>query len=269
MISAAKQPSYRTPAFALSIALHLCVLGLVAALIPLWHITVNGYGLRDVAAICASPCGRVFAIRIERRARAAATEGIKRITETIMPKVASQTVIAQRPIRSYRATSTSHHLAPEHAAAVKAQLSTSGLEGTNPNVSIAMPATQTDVAASRLQPNTISANPSSADKPPVSQTRSVESQTGPANWGSHFDKPVLLDRTLNDDVLAKLPKGGKISIAVDDSGHATAVRIDAPGLDPAIIADLRARLLAARYATVERDGIAFEGTLIISSSQAR
>lgn len=269
MISVAKQPSYRTPAFALSIALHVCVLGLVAALVPLWHVTVNGYGLRDVAAICTSPCGRVFAIRIERRARAAATEGIKRIEQTIMPTMARQTVIAQRPVPAYRTVSTSHRIAPEHATAAKAQLVSSGLEGTNPNVSLAKPAEAAAAAASRLQPNTISANPSSAQAPPLTQTRSVESLTGPANWGSHFDTPVLLDRTLYDDVIAQLPKRGMITIAVDDRGHATDVRIDAPGLDPAAIADLRARLLAARYATVERDGIAFDGTLTISSSPAR
>ena len=269
MISVAKQPSYRTPAFALSIALHLGVLGLVAALIPLWHVAVEGYGLRDVAAICDSPCGRVFAIRIERRARAAATEGLRRLTQTIMPKAATHTVAAQRPVPHYRTAATAHRVAPEHAAAARAQLASAGVEGTNPNVSVAMPTAAAAAAASRLQPNTISANPSSAQSPPVTQTKSVESQTGPANWGSHFDTPVLLDRTLNGDVIAKLPKGGKVTIAVDDTGHATDVRIDAPGLDPAIIADLRARLLAARYATVERDGIAFEGTLTISSSLAR
>ncbi len=267
MISIAKQPSYRTPAFALSIALHVCALGLVAALVPLWHISVNGYGLRDVAAMCASPCGRVFAIRIERRARAAATEGIKRIAETIMPSVAHQTAIAQRPIPAYRTLSASHRVAPEHATAAKAEVVTTGLEGTNPNVSLAKPAAQ--AAASRLQANTISANPSSAQTPPVTQARSVESQTGPANWGTHFDAPVLLDRALYSDVIAQLPKRGTITIAVDDRGRATDVRIDAPGLDPSVIADLRARLLAARYATVERDGISFDGTLTISSSLAR
>jgi len=268
MISVAKQPSYRTPAFVLSIALHACVLGLVAALVPLWHVTVKGYGLRDMAAMCTSPCGRVFAIRIERRAQAAATEGIKRIAQTIMPSTVHQTVIAQRPIPAYRTAPRSHRTAPEHATAAKAQVMTTGLEGTNPNVSLTKPAAQAAVTASRLQPNTISANPSSAETPPVTQTKSLESQTGPANWGSHFDTPVLLDRALYSDVIAQLPKRGTITIAVDDQGRATEVRIDAPGLDPAIIADLRARLLAARYATVERDGIAFDGTLTISSSLA-
>jgi len=269
MISAAKQPSYRTPAFVLSIALHLCALGLVAALIPLWHITVNGYGLRDVARICASPCGRVFAIRIERRARAAATEGIKRIAQTIVPAVTPHTLIAQRPIIAYHTAAISHRVAPAPAVASKAHLATTGLQGTNPNVSVAAPAVESGAAASRLQPNTVSENPSSAEAPPVAQTKSVEAQTGPANWGSHFDTPVLLDRALYDDVTTTLPKGGTITIAVDDRGRATDVRIVAPGLDPAVVADLRGRLLAARYASVERDGIAFEGTLIISSFRAR
>jgi len=268
MISIAKQPSYRTPAFALSIALHVCVLGLCAALIPLWHVAVNGDGLRDVATICASPCGRVFAIRIERRARAAATEGIKRIAQTIMPAVTPHTVSAQRPIPAYHTSATSHRIAPEPAAASRAQLATTGLEGTNPNASVARPAVESGAAASRLQPNTLSANPSSAETPPVTQTKS-EAQTGPANWGSHFDTPLLLDRALYADVMATLPKGGAIMISVDDRGRATGVRIVAPGLDPAIVAELRARLLAAAYASVERDGIAFEGTLTISSSQAR
>jgi hypothetical protein len=268
MISVARPPSYRTkPALALSIALHVCVLGLVAALVPLWHVTVNGYGLRDVAALCASPCGRVFAIRIEHRAQAAATEGIKRIAQTLLPSVIhDRTVSAQRPVPVYRTASVAERTAPEHAAAAKAQLVTTGLEGTNPNVSLATPAAQA-AAAARLQPNSISANPSSAETPPVTQSKS-ETQTGPANWGSHFDTPVLLDRTLYDDLVAKLPKRATITIAVDDRGRATDVRIDAPGLDSATIADLRARLLGARYASVERDGIALDGTLTISSSPA-
>lgn len=268
MISVAKPPSYRTkPALALSIALHVCALGLVAALVPLWHVTVNGYGLRDVAALCASPCGRVFAIRIERHAQAAATEGIKRIAQTLLPSVVrDQSVAAQRPVPVYRRRTNAERTAPEHAAAAEAQLVTTGLEGTNPNISLATPAAQ--AAAARLQPNSISANPSNAETPPVTQSRSVEAQTGPANWGSHFDTPVLLDRTLYNDVVATLPKRSTITITVDDRGRATDVRIDAPGLDTATIADLRARLLAAHYASVERDGIAFDGTLTISSSPA-
>jgi hypothetical protein len=268
MISVAKPPPYRTkPALALSIALHVCALGLVAALVPLWHVTVNGYGLRDVAALCASPCGRVFAIRIERHAQAAATEGIKRIAQTLLPSVVrDQSVAAQRPVPVYRRTTVAERTAPEHATAAKAQLVTTGLEGTNPNISLATTAAQA-AAAARLQPNSISANPSNAETPPVAQSKS-ETQTGPANWGSHFDTPVLLDRTLYNDVVATLPKRAAITIAVDDRGRATDVRIDAPGLDAATIADLRARLLAAHYASVERDGIAFDGTLTISSSPA-
>ncbi|MGH7715622.1 MAG: hypothetical protein ACREML_06440 [Vulcanimicrobiaceae bacterium] len=267
MISIAKPPPHRTaPALALSIALHVCALGLLAAVVPLWHITVNGYGFRGVATLCAAPCGRVFAIRIEHRAHAAATEGIKRIAQTLLPSaVRERSVPAQRPVPAYRKAANAMRTAPEDAAAETAQLVTTGMAGTNPNASLATPVAQAAVSAARLQPNSISANPSNADTPPVTQSKSIQAQTGPANWGSHFDKPTLLDRALYDDVVAKLPKRATITIAVDDHGRATDVRIDAPGLDPAAIADLRARLLAATYAAVERDGITFEGTLTISS----
>ena len=268
MISVAEQPSYRTPALALSIGLHVCVLGLLAALVPLWHMTVKGYGFRDVAALCTAPCGRVFAIRIEHRAQAAATEGIKRIAQAIAPSIVPRTLSAQHSVTAFRTSKAAHRIAPEQAPPEKAQLASTGFEGTNPQASVATPAVQTPAAASHLQPNAISANPSNAETP-VTQTKAVQAQSGPANWGSHFDTPTLLDRALLSEAIATLPRNATITILVDDLGRATAVRIDAPGLDPAIVADLRARLLAARYASVERDGIAFDGTLTISSSRER
>jgi hypothetical protein len=266
VISAAEPTSYQKRAFALSLALHACVLGLLVALLPLWQATVSGYGLHDLASVCAAPCGRVFAIRIERRARAAATAGIRRVAQALLPATPIEhSIAAQHPISRhvYRESPAAHKTAPEGMQAATAALASTGNAGSNPNPTVATPAAAVIASASRLQPNALSANPSSGVQP--AQPHS-DAQMGPANWGSHFDTPTLLDRALYGDVVAQLPKGGRVTIVVDDQGHATDVRIDAPGLDPTVVAQLRARLLAARYASVERDGVAFDGTLTISSS---
>ncbi|MGH7329083.1 MAG: hypothetical protein ACREJX_12100 [Polyangiaceae bacterium] len=164
---------------------------------------------------------------------------------------------------SYRSRTAS---APREGTTAKAQLAWTGDAGTNPNVSVAAPATNVDPAASRLQPNTISTNPGDGvETPPPVQTHTTSTVLGPANWGSSFDVPTLRDRALYEELIAKLPKGGIVTITVDDQGRATNVVVDAAGLDAATLDDLRSRLLAARYAPVERDGIAFDGTLRIKA----
>jgi len=262
MITTAEPPSIQIRAYALSLALHLCALGLLAALFPLWH-AASGYGSRDEAEACIAPCGRVFAIRIERRARAAATLGIRRLAETLLPPESHvQSIAAQRASQRTFSDSPKARNSQHEAATSTAQLVSTGAGGSNANISVST--AEDSASASRLQPNALSANPSSGTEP-MTEAR-TQAQLGPANWGSHFDAPTLRDRELFDEIVAKLPKRGSITIAVDEQGRATDVRIDAPGLDPATVDDLRKRLLSAHYAPVERDGIAYDGTLTIKSS---
>jgi hypothetical protein len=268
MITAVEPSSFRTRALGISLVLHFCGLALVAMLLPLWH-TSEGYGLLDEARQCATPCGRVFAIRIEHRARAAATSGLRRIASALLPMAhpKPESVAAQHKVT----ISVVHHphalaraTAPREGKAAKAQLSWTGDAGKNPNVSVGAPPTDVQPVASRLQPNTISTNPGEGvETPPPAQTHTTQVSLGPANWGSSFDVPALRDEALYDELIAKLPKSGSVTITVDDQGRAKSVVIDAPGLDAATIDDLRRRLLAALYAPVERDGIAFDGTLRI------
>lgn len=269
MITAAEPRSLQTRAFALSLALHAGVLALVIAVLPLWHATLADYGLRDETSLCVSPCGRVFAIRIERRARAAADLGIRRIAQTLMPEfhAPAKSVPAEHPATTPRIFHDSIKAARVHPQAsrpAEAQVAASGAAGANRNLSATTPSPQIAVA-SRIQPNTVSSNPSSGQTQPP-QVATTQVGLGPGNWGSHFDTPTLADRDLYNEIIAKLPSRGSVTIVVDDRGRATGVKIDAPGLDPAIVADWRKRLLAALYAPVERDGVAFDGTLTISSS---
>ncbi|MBV8600291.1 MAG: hypothetical protein JO359_01880, partial [Candidatus Eremiobacteraeota bacterium] len=118
---------------------------------------------------------------------------------------------------------------------------------------------------SRVQPNTAGANPSVGVET-ANDAKSTRGILGPGNWGSHSDSPTLLDRGLYDEVVALLGKRGTVVVSVDDQGRATEVRITATGIDPALLDDVRKRLLAARYAPVERDGIAFDGRLRIAAA---
>jgi len=264
MITVAEPPSLARRAYALSLALHLCALALIAALVPLWH--ASGYGLRDEAAACSAPCGRVFAISIERHARAAATMGFRRIAETLIPPVTNVRSAVAQPVVQFHAYRVSPKATAWHhdTSTSTAQLASAGDGGTNRNLSTVTAPPAEVASASRLQPNAVSANPSRGSET-LNDPRKSD-MLGPANWGSHFDVPTLRDRSLYDEIVAMLPKRGSITIVVDDQGRATAVRIDAPGLDPAVIDDLRKRLMSAEYAPVERDGISYDGTLIIRSS---
>lgn len=270
MITAAEPSSFRSHALVISLALHACALALLALFLPVWHANVASYGIRDKAAVCVSPCGRVFAIQIEHQARAAATAGIRRIAAALLPtaKPKQISVAEQRPLRSHAAMRRSFAArtsAAQRRSDARAQLASTGDEGTNANVSLATPPSDVVAVASRLQPNAISANPADGVEVPPLQHRTTRAVLGPGNWGSGFDTPTLRDRALYEKVIAMLPKRASITITVDDQGRATNVQVDAPGLDAATLDDLRRLLLAAHYAPVERDGVAFDGTLRITA----
>jgi len=186
-----------------------------------------------------------------------------------IPEPKQHSVAAQHTIRIRAARKPEPPLVTrtsDLSEGAKAQLAWTGDAGKNPNVSIATPATVEPVA-SRLQPNTVSSSPGEGVETPPPVQHTTRTVLGPANWGSSFDTPTLRDRSLYEELIAKLPKRSSVIITVDDQGRATNVQINAPGLDAAMLDDLRARLLAARYAPVERDGIAFDGTLRISAER--
>lgn len=234
MITFAEPPSHRSRALAISVVLHASVLALLAALLPAWHAMARGYGFLDSAA-CARPC-EVVTIRLLAQVRALArapsphavwaAQGRSLAPAGPIESVGRALVVAAAP-RKGSLTATAFSLSPPRDIVAVATVQPS-VAGLFENVTI--------------RPREILA---------------------PGNWGSHFETPALRDRALYDELVALLPKGGSVTILVDEHGHASDVRIVAPGLDPAMLASLRQRLLAARYAPVERDGVAFDGTLQI------
>lgn len=269
---AVEPPPFEKRALAISAALHFCGLAMLAALVPVTQASVGGHGMRDLAARCTNPCAEVFALRIEHRARAAIVSGARHVAallparhpeERVAPKHTNMTTITFH--RRAAALAISPQNAPEHPTEIGAKAaSASGDRGTNANVTLATQ-TSEDPVASKVQPNTIGANPSNGIET-ASDASPKRGTLGPANWGSHADIPTLRDRALQDEILAKIGRRGVVTIAVDDQGRATEVKINVPGLDAAAIDDLRKRLLAARYIPVERDGIAFDGTLKIAAT---
>jgi hypothetical protein len=267
---AAEPPPFEKRALAISAALHCCGLAVLVALVPVTQASVGGHGMRDLAARCSNPCAEVFALRIEHRARAAIVSGARRVA-ALLPARRPEEHVA--PKRTNMTTITFHHRAarvvpvqnaPERPVETGALASASGDRGTNANVTLATQASE-DPVASKMQPNTIGANPSNGIET-ASDASPNRGMLGPANWGSHADIPTLRDRALQEEILTKIGRRGVVTISVDDQGRATEVKINVPGLDAAAIEDLRKRLLAARYIPVERDGIAFDGTLKIAAT---
>lgn len=99
---------------------------------------------------------------------------------------------------------------------------------------------------------------------PTAAAEETRASFGPSGYGTQYE-PVLRDRSLRADVLAALGPKGTVTITVGDDGRATDVRFNAPSADPAVLEELRRRLLAARYLPGERDGIANEATLALSN----
>ncbi|MGH7662396.1 MAG: hypothetical protein ACRENA_15930 [Vulcanimicrobiaceae bacterium] len=234
MITAAEPPSHPARAFAGSLALHGSLLALAALLVPAWNVVSQGNPLRE-SAPCSGPCAIVTVRLAPRTAAAAYSE----------PRVSSRR--APQPSHSGR------NFASAPAAEV---VVTTGVPLGNPTALAINPPSKI-IAVPFVAPATTLAIEH------IDLIHHAVASTGNWGWGSRFDSPTLRDRTLYAELIEKLPKGGSVTVVVDDRGHATDVRIVAPGLDAATIADLREKLLAARYAPVERDGIAFSGSLLI------
>lgn len=235
MITAVEQPSHRTRALAISLALHGSLLVLIAATVPAWRGVPWGAALREA---CLQPCG-VVTIRLLTHAMA----------ESMAPP--NRTLV--RPQRLPGAARPRSDVAAASGVTVVVAAAPRGRAVAPVAFALHPPAV---VALPPLMPSTTVS---------LQDVRlHVRPDLAPGNWGSHFDVPVLRDRDLYDELLAALPKGSTVTIAVDDHGHATDVRIVAPGLDAALLAKLRERLLAASYAPVERNGVAFEGKLKIA-----
>ncbi|MBV8152687.1 MAG: hypothetical protein JO101_06815 [Candidatus Eremiobacteraeota bacterium] len=265
-------PEYSRRAFALSIALHAFGFCALVLLLPAYHSTLGGRGIFDTAPSCEGVCSRVFALTIEYRARPAPLRDrherapllaatphrrplkmhARPVAVNVARASASRSLLRHVPVAANSAPFSSIEPAPVAA---------SGDRGANANVAVVAPATDTPVA-SQVQPNTIAANPGTG----VEMANDAQPRPlgiGPDPFGSHHERPVLRDRALLDQVLARIGRRGVVRIAVDDQGHALVVDINAPGLDPAAIDELRKRLLVARYLPPERDGITFDGTLEI------
>lgn len=239
MITVAEQPSRRAQALALSVLLHGSLLVLAVALVPAWRGAPWGSALREAAG-CLRPCAMVT-IRLLTRAAAASFLPARRPLPNPKPATGAA------PRRNVAAV-------PAGGAAILVQPSRHA--GDVAPVTFSLHPPTKVVAIPPAQP------PSAVAVQDV--TLHVRPEPAPGNWGSHFDSPALRDGALYDDLMATLPKGGSVTITVDDHGRATDVRIVAPGLDAATLAKLRERLLAASYAPVERNGVAFEGKLKIA-----
>lgn len=292
MITAAPPPPFEKRAIVLSVAVHCCALAFVLALIPANQAIVGGHGTFDRAASCELPCAQVFALRIEHRARPAVLSdfaaGTRRIPAAPVrpPHQQAHRAVAYAALvhrahftRTVNGATTTHSktaAAPPATRAAEAAAATdpgtpatsvAGEDGAGTNLSLATPTTEEPVA-SRVQPNANAANPSTGVET-ASDAQARRASLGPANWGSRIPTPILRDRALLEEVLARIGSRGLVTIAVDDEGRATDVKIKAPGLDAAVAEDLRKRLLAARYIPLERDGVAFEGTLQLKADATR
>lgn len=280
MITAAQPPPFEKRAIALSVGVHGCALALVLALIPPNQATVGGRGMFDAALRCKLPCAQVFALRIEHRARATVMSGAQTVTALVpLPHQRSQRVLTHVPVthhayfaKTVGGAAAAHRTPLEAARANQGPTAAvapdpgmraagnAGEGGAGTNLSLATTVATEEPLASRVQPNVNAANPSTGVET-ASDAQAKRASYGPGNWGSKIPAPILRDRALLEEVLARIGSRGTVTIAVDDEGRATEVKFKAPGVDAAILEDLRKRLLAARYIPLERDGIAFEGTL--------
>jgi hypothetical protein len=79
-------------------------------------------------------------------------------------------------------------------------------------------------------------------------------------WGQNFERPIVADDAALADLRSRYHDVARVSVEVDDSGHATHVFLP-NGLADDERAELERRLMALRYVPAECNGLHCAGTL--------
>lgn len=126
-----------------------------------------------------------------------------------------------------------------------------------PGAAAGDPGPETLGAAAVVTNDAPAAEATEAPKAPVASI--ARSSGGPAGWGTHDDRALLMDDQLIAYLRTKLGRFFRIKVKLDENGTPLAITFIAPNLDEAVQQEIRARIMTARFDPQKRDGITFGG----------
>jgi hypothetical protein len=246
LVSAPPTPRRDRTAIAISIAVHCCVLALLALLPgPSFPTTTEP----DERALL------IGQIRIEHRPRPQVARARRPLAVPVVPQqqavrpvvhVALATAHAAR--KMLVATEARAVYVPAARAERKRQPPTLISPATRPAAVTSQSVAQT---ASQPAPTTPPATPAPTPVP-------AQRDEGIGNFGETY--PASVEPTLRASLFAGI-SGIDVRIAVDESGHATSVEFVRAPADAAQREELRSRLLAARFIPANCNGLRCSGTV--------
>ncbi len=94
---------------------------------------------------------------------------------------------------------------------------------------------------------------------PVPAAAVVPHEDGIGNFGE--DYPAKVDPQWRGTLFAGINDAVQLRVTVDESGHVVAIEFVRPPADPALVQELRNRLLAARFIPAICNGLRCTGTV--------
>ena len=245
LVRAEPTPRRDRSAIAASIALHLCALVALAAIVPRAAISVDDPDERTLLTLI---------LHVERRPPA---------HQSLVHRHAAQAVRAPTvPLPVIHAAVTVEHaarplvVAAEHRAAF-AQ-APSAVRTPPPPAALVKPVVRVPIVQATAAPVAQAAATSVPAASPAPVAVAARSEEGIGNFGETY--PAALEPSLRGTLLAGVA-GFDVRIAVDENGHATSIEFVRAPADPAQRDELRARLLAARFIPAACNGLRCAGTL--------
>ncbi len=246
LVRAEPTPRRDRSAIAASIALHLCALVALAAIVPRAAMSVDDPDERTLLTSI---------LHVERRPPARPELHPRRAVAQTAP-------VPVVPLPVIHAAVTVEHaarplvVAAEHRAAFAP--APTAVRTAPPRPSLVKAVVRVAVAQPTAAPVAQAAATSVPAASPAPVAVAARSEEGIGNFGETY--PAALEPSLRGTLLAGVA-GFDVRIAVDENGHATSIEFVRAPADPAQRDELRARLLAARFIPAACNGLRCAGTL--------
>ena len=181
------------------------------------------------------------------------------------PKPPRHRVLPPAPLAIPVADRTALHVARADAHASRAMIVASERQfDPHPEVikqtrSVVVPApvaVETEAPAAVV---TAAASTQTPSPTPTASPVAVAHEAGIGNFGE--DYPAKVDPQARGALFAGITDAVQLKVSVDESGHAVAVEFMRPPSDPALLQELRSRLMAARFIPAVCNGLRCAGTV--------
>ena len=256
--------NYLKRSLAVSAGLHLLMLPLLIATLP----ALLGADLATTALAFSDreTVATVSLLSIEHRPRPKPARPAAAPPHALAPRLRTASASVKQRIavphlivgrRSRAPAAPVRAVASLFEAAAPARRSVQGSEGTEGQATgeAAVP------VPAPTPPPTPSPSPTAAALADAGSTRGLDLSQG--GWGQNFEQPIVADDAALTELRSHYHGVARVSIEVDEAGHATHITFPS-GLADDERAELERRLMALRYVPAECNGLHCAGTLQLS-----